>query len=156
AEALSPEERTDIAKKAALARWSNNLPRVTHRGILKIANLEIPCFVLNDGRRVLSGRGMTTAIGMKGRGQGIARIAAHRMIKSSGNKDLILAIENPIRFSGGSPRGVPSDGYEATVLQEICEAILVARDKGELTSEQEIRYGQFADRLIRAFAKVGI
>ena len=42
------------------------------------------------------------------------------------------------------------------MLQELCEAILVSRDKGELKSEQELRYGQFADTLIRAFARVGI
>lgn len=115
------------------------------------------CFVLDDGRRVISGRGMTAAIGMKGRGQGIARIAGHRMLEGLINSNLPMAIENPIKFTGGSPKvGVPSDGFEATVLQELCEAILTARDNGLLKTEQEIRYGQFADMLIRSFARVGI
>lgn len=160
AKKLSPEERSSIAQKAALERWSHdrsNLPRVTHRGELKIADLKIPCFVLADGRRVISGRGMTAAIGMKGRGQGIARIATHRMFESNKNNDLALAIQNPINFLGSSPKiDIPSHGFEATILQELCEAILQARDLGALKTEQEHRYAQFADILMRSFAKVGI
>jgi hypothetical protein len=161
AEKLSPERRKEIAQKAAQARHGNaqtaNLPKATHKGILKIDDIEIPCFVLDDGRRVISGRGMTAAIGMKGRGQGIARITSHRMIEATENNNLPMAIENPIKFLGGSPKvGQPSDGFEAVVLQELCEAILKARDAGSLKTEQEKRYGQFADMLIRSFARVGI
>jgi hypothetical protein len=157
---LSPEERKLIAQKAANVRWNPenaDLPQVTHRGILKIADREIPCFVLNDGRRVISGRGITTAIGMKGRGQGTARIVGHRMFESLENNNLAVAIRNPIKFRGGSPKvDTPSDGFEATVLQELCEAILKARDNGLLKTEQEIRYGQYAEILTRAFARLGI
>ena len=130
------------------------LPHAAYKGVLAIGELEIPCFVLDDGRRVISGRGMTTAIGMKGRGQGIARIASHRMLNTNKNRGLALAIENPIYFTGGPLRG--GVGYEAIVLQELCEAILAARDEGQLKTDQEIRYGRFADMLIRAFARVGI
>lgn len=154
AKSLSPERRSEIARMGALAK---SLPKVTHKGILKIADVEIPCFVLDDGRRVITGRGLTAAIGMKGRGQGVARITGHRMLSSNENKSLSVAIENPIKFIGGSPKvGVPSDGFEATVLQELCEAILVANDKKILTTPQEERYLAFANMLIRAFARVGI
>ncbi|NRH22902.1 hypothetical protein A8L51_06005 [Pantoea stewartii] len=136
---------------------AKSLPKVTHKGILKIAEVEIPCFVLDDGRRVITGRGLTAAIGMKGRGQGVARITGHRMLTYNENSDLAMAIENPIKFIGGSPKvGVPSDGFEATVLQELCEAILVANDNKILTTPQEERYLAFANMLIRAFARVGI
>jgi hypothetical protein len=161
AEKLSPEQKSEIAKMGAVARWQQrahgNLPKATHKGVLKIGDVEIPCFVLDDGRRVISGRGMTAAIGMKGRGQGIARIAGHRMLEGLENSGLPVAIENPIKFTGGSPKvDTPSDGFAATVLQELCEAILNARDAGKLETEQEKRYGQFADMLIRSFARVGI
>ncbi|MCX5827967.1 MAG: P63C domain-containing protein [Deltaproteobacteria bacterium] len=162
ADKLTPERRKEIAQKAAKERWEHDrerLPKVTHRGIIKITDLdmEIPCFVLDDGRRVISGRGMTAAIGMKGRGQGIARIASHRMLEINDNNKLPVAIQTPIKFEGGSPKvDTPSDGFEATVLQELCEAILKARDKGILKTDQEIRYGQYADILTRSFARVGI
>lgn len=68
--------------------------------------------ILDDGRRVISGRALTGAIGMKGRGQGAARIAGHKLIKHNENKQLTVAIETPIKFVGKSPKGanVPSDG----------------------------------------------
>jgi hypothetical protein len=95
---------------------------------------------------------------MKGRGQGVARISANKLINFSENNELILAIESPIKFIGKSPKGTdePSDGFEATVLQEICEAILAARDKGLVTSEHDKRYAKQADILMRGFARVGI
>lgn len=154
---LTEEERKAIAKKAADKRWETSMPKVTHKGILKIAELKIPCFVLDDGRRVLSGRGITSAIGMKGRGQGIARIASHKMFISQENNNIAVAIQNPIKFIGGSPQvDLPSDGFEAIILQKLCEAILKARDSELLKTEQELRYAQHADTLIRAFAEIGI
>ena len=147
------EERRIIAKRAADARWNQAdgqepYPRVTHRGVLTVGEVGLPCFVLADGRRVISGRGMTAAIGMKGRGQGAQRIGEHRSIKPHLSKDLALAISRPILFLGGSPRGnAPSSGFEATVLQELCEALLLARDAGMLQTAQERRYAQYADML---------
>lgn len=158
---LTPEERSAIARKGALAKNAKKddpkLPHAAFKGVLKVADLEIACFVLDDGRRVISGRGMTTAIGMKGRGQGIARIQGLKALKSLEGNSLPRAIEKPIQFTGGSPKvDAPSDGFEATVLQELCEALLQARDAGALQTEQEQRYGAFADMLTRSFARVGI
>lgn len=156
---LSPERRSEIARAAALARHAahQRIPEATHKGLLKIADLQIPCFVLDDGRRVISGRGMTAAIGMKGRGQGVGRIASLKAVKAIENNNLTVAIGTPIRFLGESPKiGDPSDGYEATVLQDLCETLLRARDAGIKLTEHETRYVQFADMLIRAFARVGI
>lgn len=158
---LTKEERSEIARLGGLAKKAKmsetKLPVATHKGVLKIGDLQIPCFVLSDGRRVISGRGMTAAIGMKGRGQGIARISSLKVINSFENNSLSMAIKSPIQFTGGSPKiGVPSDGFEATVLQDLCEALLQARDADLLKTEAEHRYVQFADMLIRSFARVGI
>jgi hypothetical protein len=156
AESLTDEQRKEIAQNAAAARW--NIPKADYFGTLKIGGAEIPCFVLQDGRRVISGRGLTAAIGMKGRGQGVARIATHKLINTNENKDLVVAIEKPIKFVGRSPKGLlePSDGFEAIVLQEVCEALLKARDNGLPVTEQDQRYVKCADILIRSFAKIGI
>jgi len=127
--------------------------KAQYRGILQIGDLEIPCFVTEDGTRVLSGRGMTNAIGMKGRGQGIVRILTQKTLNPFISNELILAIERPLHISGF---GLKTYGYEATILLQVCESILSARDAGALKTEQERRYGKFADILVRAFAKVGI
>lgn len=132
--------------------------KFTHSGLLKIGDLEMPCFVLEDGRRVISGRGMTKAIGMKGRGQGVTRIPTHGTLKPFINSDLDLAIRNPIKILGGpgSRKKNPTAGYEATILHDLCQVVLQARDAGALKTEQEIRYAKSCDILIRSFAKIGI
>ena len=136
---------------------AKKIPKATHSGLLEIANVRIPCFVLEDGRRVISGRGLTLALGMKGRGQGAPRIATHPTLKPFINEDLQVAILEPIKFLGKSSRkSNPTSGYEATILNDICESILKARDEGVLKTEQELRYAAACESLIRAFAKVGI
>ena len=52
AERLSPEQRAEIARDAANSRWG--LPKSAFGGPdrpLKIGNTELPCYVLEDGRR---------------------------------------------------------------------------------------------------------
>lgn len=156
---MTPEQRKEQSMKMVEAKKAKaKLPKATHFGVLKIGDKELPCFVLDDGRRVISGRGLTSAIGMKGRGQGAGRISGHKLIKSYKNNELSLAIESPIKFVGKSPKGadIPSDGFEATILQEVCEALLTARDNGIAITEQEKRYVAQADILMRGFARVGI
>jgi hypothetical protein len=65
AAALSAEERRAIAQTAAIARWHGNMPRATHEGELTIAGYALRCAVLDDGRRVLSERGVLRALGMQ-------------------------------------------------------------------------------------------
>src|SRR3954447_9801080 len=64
---LSPAHRRERAKLPASARGSGNLPRATHGDSdhpLRIGNIEIPCYVLDDGRRVITQRGFQAALGM--------------------------------------------------------------------------------------------
>jgi hypothetical protein len=131
-----------------------NPRKATHKGTLHIGEVEIPAFVLEDGTRVISGRGLTAAIGMKGRGQGTARIVALLDRKGSANSELALAIRQPLLFDGGGP--LWTQGYEAHVLADLCQAILDAREAGLLRTEQEKRYGIACYVLSRAFIKVGI
>ena len=78
AEKLTPEQRKDIARAAAQQRWAadENVLKATHGSNdhpLKIGNMEIPCYVLEDGRRVLSLGGMTKSLGMSIGGGGLNR-----------------------------------------------------------------------------------
>jgi hypothetical protein len=38
--------------------------KITHEGEIKLGDFSIPCYVLEDGRRVLSSRGMQSALKM--------------------------------------------------------------------------------------------
>jgi hypothetical protein len=157
AEVLSPEERSEIASAAAIARWGGGtaMKRATHSGVLRISDLSVPVFVLQDGTRVISGRGFTSSLGMKGRGQGMARILSHKRLRPFIDNDLVVAIEQPLVFrsSGG---GRPAYGYSAELLVQVAEAILDARKAGALKSDHETRYAAACEILMRSFARVGI
>ena len=165
---LSPEERRAQAMKAVAAKAElAKLPRITHGSTerpLKIGDVEIPCYVLVGGTRVLSQRGLQTGIGMSTSGgaggeQRLALFTASLAEKAKGNKDLYVRIadlterlKNPIKFN---PGGKPAYGYEATVLADLCDAVLGARAAGLLLKQQEHIAAQ-AEILVRGFARVGI
>jgi hypothetical protein len=137
---------------------SVKLPVAKHKGFLRIVeDAPIRCFVLDDETRVVSGRALTQAIGMKGRAEGALRIINHRALAPFVNDELRFQIEHPILFTGFSPKADQmGSGYEATVLVNVCDAILKADDAGALKTEQEKRYARYCSMLTRAFAKVGI
>lgn len=60
---LSPEERREIAKKAANARWSGKLPLATHEGKFHIGDSAVSCAVLEDGRRIITQAAFLRAMG---------------------------------------------------------------------------------------------
>ncbi len=51
AEKLSPDQRSEIARKAACARWEP-IPKANYVGVLQIAGSEIPCAVVEQGNEV--------------------------------------------------------------------------------------------------------
>ena len=158
---LEPEKRVEIAKKGAEARWSNKIIRATHGSDdhpLKISDIEIPCYVLEDGTRVLSQRGIIGGLGMS---KGGRRTGGDRLVNFLQNKsispyisnDLMAVISNPIKFRPVS--GYLAYGYPATILADICDSVLTARKNGSLQQQQT----HIADRceiLVRGFARVGI
>lgn len=165
AEKLSAGERKEIASQAAKTRWDaeRKVPKATHGSAdhpLKIGDIEIPCYVLEDGTRVLSQRGTLGGLGLSQGSSGgtggdrLASFATGKAISPFIPDDLLALIENPIRFrhSGG---GGAAYGYPATILPEICEAVLAARQAGAL-QRQQLHIAAQCESLVRAFAKVGI
>ena len=164
AEKLSKEERSEIATIAAQARWSKEgtqYPTAKYGSPdrpLKIGKMEIPCYVLDDGRRVITQAGMLLALEMsagtatKGGGDRLTNFATTKSINPFVSSQLMEMIKNPVRFRG---HGSLSYGYEATILAEICDAVLASREAGELNHQQE-HIAKQAEILVRAFAKVGI
>lgn len=137
------------------------IPRATHGSParpLRIGEVEIPCYVLNNGTRVVVNRGLVSALGMsKGRaGGGGDRITAFTRTKAIEpfiSNELRMGIEHPVRFL--APNKKIAYGYEATVLADICNAVLRARDEGLLMKQQQ-HIAVRCELLLRSFAKVGI
>lgn len=162
AKSLSPERRKEISKKAAKAKAElRALPKATHGSAdhpLRIGEAKIPCYVLEDGTRVLSQRGVLEGLGMGrgtagGGGDRLAAFAAGKGISPFISNDLLAAIDHPIKFV--SNRGGAGFGYPATLLADICDAVLAARKAGALQKQQE-HIAQQAEILVRGFARVGI
>lgn len=163
-ERLTPEQRKEIATTAANARWGGeDVLKATHGSSdrpLIIGNLSLPCYVLEDGRRVLSLAGMMRALGMsiggggKGEGDRLARFASSDSIKPHVSSELASRIKSPVRFHAPTG-GTAATGYEAVILPELCDAILEARKAGSLRAQQTHIAIQ-AEILVRALARVGI
>ena len=86
AERLTSDERRAIAKLGAKARWASGtprgtddgMPRATHQGSMTVGELDLDCYVLEDGRRVFHKRGMAKALGMKSGGGNVCFFARCR------------------------------------------------------------------------------
>lgn len=163
AKSLSPERRREIALNAVAAKKEKaQLPRATHGKDdhpLMIGDIAIPCYVLEDGRRVLAQRGMVSALGMsrggssKGGGDRLAHFVSGKALEPYVSTELRVVIESPIRFV--TPGGMTANAYDAQILADICEAVLRARQDGKLQAQQA-HIAQQCEILMRGFARVGI
>lgn len=157
AASLTAQERRSIAKAAAEKRWSTPALRVTHGDEdhpLRLGGLEIPCYVLEDETRVLSQRGMISSLGMGSGDDRLVTFASGKGVSPFISNELAMTIRNPIRFK--QPRGgKPAYGYPATILADICEAVLAARKAGALM-HQQTHIAEQCEVLVRGFARVGI
>ena len=120
---------------------------------LVIGGIEIPCYVLEGETRVLVQRGMAGAMGMSpGSGARIARFTSTNVMKPHISSDLKVVLENPIKFL--TPGGI-AHGYPATLLVDLCNAVLSAREAGRLLPNQR-HIAKQCEVLIRGLASVGI
>ena len=166
AEKLPASERKLQAKRAAKARWDaarvaaqqqqdpSRIPEALCEGLLEIGSVEIECYVLDSLKRVIHKRGMAKALGMKsGGGNVFMRAMSRKGLGSEIGEDLRSKLDNPIVF-----KTLTADlghGYDATILIDICQAILDASKAGKLGPAQEALAIQ-AEIIIRASAKLGI
>ena len=87
----------------------------------------LPCYVLEDGRRVLSSRGLQSATGMSSSSTGgeeagsrLDRMLGTKWFKSLLNKDLESGLSAPIKFSW---QGKIIYGFPAETLTGICKVL---------------------------------
>lgn len=126
---------------------------------LKLGEIEIPCYVLNNGQRVFSGRGIQRAIGYESKsGQWMntfLRTNGLSFYFNAGENSVVQQLQSPTPFKRGNAGGSQSTtyGYEATLLIDICSAIIDANRAGVYSNTEIVSK---ADIIIRAVAKTGI
>ena len=144
---------------------SNKIPKATHSGSLKIGNINIPCAVLEDGTRILTEHGLTTA--MKSRSGASKRhkrkaqeegraplpvFMASDNLKPFISNELYDGLTEPVKYHLGKKMAY---GFKAELLPQICDVWLQARD-AEVLNKQQINKVNQADILMRGLAQIGI
>ncbi len=159
AKKLTVEKRREIAKKAAEARWQRNAlskatPEAETDGILRIGDVDLDVYVLNDRRRVINKKAMAKALNLKSEGgNAFLRSMTRPAIQAVMPEALKNKIESPIVFI--ALNGASADGYEAEVLIEVCDTLIEARNQVSLAPSQ-LFLAQQAEIIVRSAAKVGI
>jgi hypothetical protein len=179
AESLTPEKRREIAQQAAVARWripkreegtesdivevTGDLPVAIHRGLLPMLGVDIPCYVLTGGIRVIGRTSATEVLtGIKG-GGGLEKYLGVVPLKPFINLDLVL--ERMVAFRlpeveglGTAVKGLPSD-----LFIEICQGFITALDAHyqpnsphPKMSPRQIEMAMKASMFLSACAKVGL
>jgi len=164
AKKLTPEERSDIAKKAAIARWGEKPPVATHKGnFMDEFGINVDCYVLDNKAKsaVISQRGMAEAIGLGTQsGRSLPRFLETKTIGKYIGAELREKIDNPVVFQSfnvvqESGKGVKTFGYDVTTLIDVCKAIIEAEREGKLHPSRKNSAVQ-ASIILNASAKLGI
>ena len=167
AKAMTPQRRSEVAKKAASARWDGALPLADYEGDFPLGGAPISCAVLQNGTRIITQATFLRALGRSRSpkaGTGVLSTVDDlpfflqaEALKPFISDDLMQST-TPIFYrtkSGG--KGV---GYDARLLPLVAEVYLRFRDselkeRGEIPSRYERMIGA-ADVLVRALANIGI
>lgn len=176
AKSLSPEERSEIARRAVETRWRNagklrESPiqmdhgelQATHKGnFKKDFGIDVDCYVLNDKAKtaVISQRGMGAALKLGEGGRSLPRFVSGKTASEALGGELLEKIANPLVFQGAPPVGNmpapgPTYGYDVTILIDVCKAIVTAEAEGRLLKSQA-NIAKQAHVILSASAKAGI
>lgn len=139
---LSAQERSRIAREAAKRRWGDaNVSAVAGSPDkpIRVGGIEVPCYVLEDGRRVIATNGVLDSMEMARGGamvKGMNRLelfAAQNRLSSFVSDELLERIADPIKFRVGNNT---TNGFESDVLIDLAEAVIAADNAGVLQKQQ--------------------
>jgi len=169
AKKLTAKQRSEIAKKAAIARWRHDYVEATHEGKFKVddSTAEISCANLVDGKRVITQATFLTMLGSSrspkaGTGafsdaDKLPFFLQEKALKPFINGDLSESTR-PIFFKTKHKK--QDVGYDATLLPKVANVYLKFRDyhlkeNGKVPKQFE-HIVLAADILMRGLAHAGI
>lgn len=176
ADKLTSEQRSEIAKKGAAARWNgepkqkNNIqlatlepggmPKAMHWGVLPIGDMQLDCVVLDNGMRVLTATSVFVAFGRSRKGMNsrleidgtkLPPFLAAKNLEPYINQ-LVIDRTEQVKYLDGKQE---KTGYIAALLPSMCEVYLSARRNEALVSSQH-KLAEQSEILLSALAHVGI
>lgn len=134
----------------------NSILEATHTGKMKIGELEIPCYVLPNGTRVLNQTGVMKALGIP-QTNSITQILSSNYLQPFITKEYKKAKRRQRQFKVKNQKGGYHAAYDATLLVELCNAIVNAEASEREQGRDRLKYQAIQARILQsAFAKTGI
>lgn len=168
-DALSPAERKLIAQKAVKARWAkagkvmttqeeklreSAVPYSMFQGTLNLADIELPCHVLSNEKRVIAQREITGLLTGNKKG-GLDRYLMASNLQNFLPERLKNKSLDQVMQLFTVSQGLVAQAFEGEDVVDICEMYLKARDAGVLLKNQ-MHLAAKAEIIVRSFAKTGI
>ena len=162
AASLTAEQRSEIARRGGLAKSLARLPKATHRGSFQAEfGIDVDCYVLDDENKtaVISKRGMGAALGMGESGSVFSYFIEGTKLAPFVGSQLAEKLDKPLIFhwrqAGATGAAPPANGYDVTILIDVCKTILAADVAGVLQKRHRKIVSQ-AQVILNASAKAGI
>lgn len=155
---MTDEQRAARAKKAAISRWG---AKATHKGSFKNEfGIDAECYVLDDAKKtaVITQRGMAEMLGLGDGGSRLPTFVFNKTMSEYIGQDLAEKIRNPVVFQmvsvgKNATASTKAHGYDATILIDVCRAILQASADGKKINLAVVAQ---AGVILGASAKAGI
>ncbi|MCX7011393.1 MAG: P63C domain-containing protein [Candidatus Sumerlaeota bacterium] len=141
---LQMPEKTDAAYSIPDAKWW---------GKLQIGEGELPCYVLDDGRRVISRTGATDLLTDRRGGGNLESYIQTGAIRSYISPTIS---DQMIEFTIQGVVNKSVRGIEADVFLELCRAYVKAFGEGALKTDSQVAMALRAMGFLAACAKVGL
>lgn len=175
---LTPEARSEVARAGAKARWQKSadppepeevieptpvMPIARWRGTLNIIGLEVPCYVLDNGQKVIGRTSATEVLtGIKG-GGALEKYIAVQALEPFINKDLVLERLVPFRLLEVEGLEKAVKGLPHDLLIEVCQGFVAAlqasfdpKSPHPKLTERQRQMAMMASVFLSACAKVGL
>lgn len=128
-----------------------------YTGTMKIADVELECAVLNDGRRIIKHSDVFKALGRESRGN--ARLPDTPSFMDAKNLQPYMSselsnVKDKISYQDES--GKSFQGFDAIIIPLVCELYILADEAGAVIHKNQKETVIQASIIIRSLAKVGI
>lgn len=158
---MTAEELAERARKGGVARWGEKPPITLRKGSFKEDfGIDAECYVLNDSSKtaVITQLGMGQILGLGSGGSRLPRFIFNKTMTKYVGPELRQKLEKPLIFhvvtaGQSSTTTTKANGYDATVLIDVCQAILKAKADGNAINPSVVAQ---AGIIVGASAKAGI
>lgn len=158
---MTPEQKSERARKGALARWGAKPLKATHKGNFKDElGIDAECYVLDDEKKtaVITQRGMGVILGLGEGGSRLPTFVFNKTMSEHVGQELAEKIRNPVIFQivsvgKSGTTSTKAHGYDATVLIDVCKAVLAAKAAGKPVNPAVVAQSGI---IMGASAKAGI